>query len=354
MSYFPPYWGRGDYYDKYPRFYEVWNPDTKEAMFAGTSYPEWFQEYIFDYFYYRRIGTEDIQQFVRWMNRNLKFDEWQFLEYVRIQTTDFDPMVTNYVERWIRSSNAGKRLTDNTATLGSTTTYKGTTENDGKQTSTGTNEQTFNTSRNNTGSTNTETDSTTSNTGTQTTDTTQNTSGNITGHTEQETNTKTLQADLPQTSAYGDAGLPPNLNWSYASSQTETEGTQTTDETTDSTSKQDTVSSVDTDATTRMNGSTNTETADKTTGIDTTTGNTTGEVITTDKGKNDYTSTTSGDNLAKTTEDSENKTDVKDWTSGRNGSPQDLLNSARNYILKTNATRWMLDHLEICFIGIYD
>lgn len=354
MSYFPPFWGSHDYYAKYPRFYEVWNPDTKEAMFAGTSYPEWFQEYIFDYFYYRRICTEDIQKFIRFMNRNLKFDEWQFLEYVRVQTTEFDPMVTQYIERWIRSSNAGKRLTDNMSTLGSTTNYSGTTENKGTQTSTGTNESTFNTSRNSTGSNNTETDSVSSTTSSHTTDTTQNTAGNVTGHTEQETDTKTLNADLPQTSAYGEEGMPPNLNFSYASSQSESLGTSVTDDTSDTTSKQDTVSSTDGEETTRNNGTSNTETSDKTTGVDTTNGKTAEDLSRSEQGKNDYTSTTSGDNVAKTSEDSENKTDVKDWSTGRSGSPQDLLNSARNYILKTNATRWMLDHLEICFLGIYD
>lgn len=348
------FWGRHNYYEKYPKFSDIWNEDTKAAMFEGTSYPEWFQRHVYLFFYDRRIGTEDIPKFIRWFNRNLLFDEWQFLEYVRVQTTEFDPMVTNYVEHWIRSYNKGYRLTDNESILDGSTVSQTETEQDTTQRTTGQSEQTFNTNRTDTGSSNTTTDQLAATThSTQgTNDQTVTANGTTTNH--QDTSTRTLQADLPQTAAYGEAGLPPNLNWQYASSQSETEGVTDTEENTEGTTKTEGRTSEGGENSTQTTGSTETDTSNRTTGTDTTNGETTQSTTGKNTGTGKTTITNKGGNTGTSKENSTTEQDVKDWTTGRGGAPQDLLNSARNYILKTNATRWLLNKLEACFMEVYD
>lgn len=351
MSWF---WGRRNYFEKYPKFSDIWNPDTKAAMFEGTSYPEWFQRYVYLFFYDRRIGTEDVSQFIRWFNRNLLLDEWQFLQYLRIQTTEFDPMVTNYVEHWIRSYNKGFRTTDNESILDGSTISETESEQDVTQRTTGQTESTFNTNRTQTDSSNTSTEQTARTETASEGKSEQVVESDAETKNHQDTNTRSLQADLPQTAAYGEAGLPPNLNWSYASSQSETEGTSDTEETSTGTTTTSGTNSEQSDSTTTTTGTSDTDTTGKTTGTDTTNGETTQNVTGKNTGTGKTTVTNKGGNTGSSKENSETEQDVKDWTTGRGGAPQDLLNSARNYILKTNASRWLLDKLQTCFMEVYD
>lgn len=340
--------------DQYPLFNQVWNPDTVEAIFAGTAYPTYVQDRVYEQFYDRRICDNDIGKFVRFMNRNLKYKEHQFLEYLRVETTDFDPMVTNYVERWVQSSLNGTRVSDSTSDLSQTTE----TSTSGKGTDSSITEtdstSTTNIDRSTTDTTVSSTDETMSKS-TDTSDVTkQTTTGEVHGETDTATTVKTLQADLPQTSAYGDAGMPPNLNFSYASSQSQTDTSQESVEDTTSSTEQDTNRSVETGEQGTTNTSVDSTSTGKNTGTDSTTGTSTATSNGTSTTEGESTTTVTGGNTGNTTDTSQTQGDTKERATGRGGAPQDLLNSARNYILKTNSILWLLDQLEICFMGIYD
>lgn len=347
-------WWRYNELDQYPLLSDIWNPDTVEKMFEGTSYPTWFQEFIYDHFYYRRIGEDQITKFLRFFNRQLKYNEWQFLQYLRVQQTDFDPMVSRYIERWIQGVTTGTRDTtnqsDNSTTTETTTSNRGTDESTVKDDGI----VTLNVNRTQTDNGNSETIQNTSN-ATDVSEITKTTvNQTVTGETETESSTKTLSSDLPQSSAYGDTGMPPNLNFSYASSQSQTDVNQSVNDNTTTNGVTDGTRSTETGEQGTVNTDVNTNSTGKTTGTDTTTteNTKTGKGTTTANGE--ATSVVTGGGSSTASDKTSQENDTRDWLTGRSQSPQELLNLARDYITRTNAMTWILDKLDICFLAIYD
>lgn len=208
----------------------------------------------------------------------------QYNEYIRIETTKVDFMVTDYFEHYTENS------------------QEGTSE----ETSTGT-ENTTNSGKN-----------------------TRNITGNSTNHAEgsgtsgntETTDGRQIQTNLPQSISYSDtsgnterSSAIPSLNWQYAGAQAENDGKTTNSGSTS-------------DKTDGNEQHTDTETYEAGTAID--------------KSNN-------GSKTGKTT----GKTTNKERSTGRSGrAPQELLDTARNYILKTNAFDWLCDKLNGLFLWV--
>ena len=128
--------------------------------------------------------------------------ESQYNQYLRIETIQIDPMVTEYFESWDETKGNAKNISDVTNSGTSITTNSGTSGND---TTTTTNE-------------NDDTNSTTN------------------------ADTLTMTAQLPQSISYNSAtsGLPNSLDWRTASSQAESK-TESTTNTTASKNEQSTI-----------------------------------------------------------------------------------------------------------------
>lgn len=176
--------------------------------------------------------------------------------------------------------------------------------------------------------------------------------------------TKELQGSTPDSTTYGAAGMPESLNWLYTSGQGERSASGTSHKT-DTNSGADTRTDAlkeETDQTTTYGKQietdrTKTDTFNKTdtrtddlthtervTGGDTTTtngsGTTTGKV------------TESNNSETKNETNDQRDTDTRERYSGRHEAPQDLLDRARDYILRTSAFNWLVSQLEPCFIGV--
>lgn len=347
--------------DSLKQFYEVWNEVGADELFNGTGLDDATQENILDWFYYRKVCDND--KFVLFFNREARINSRQFLEYLRVETTDFDPVVTQYLERQVLSDvetqqdSTGKNTGTQNSTIGSDLTQTTKVENQATEAVKGTNNQTVTTNST------THVDGSNDNTETRNLSTTQNgstqveTSGNE--HTDTTQNVSGLTGATPQSATYSNSsGNMPNLDWTYTSGQSQTKDATVTDSNT--TGESDTTSSLRTSdtGTVKNDGSnSSTTTVNGTNGTIGTTGTDTeqkGTTTTTVSGGN--TGLTTGSNNTETEQFVKGKTgsDTRERLTGRGGAPQDLLDSARNYILRTNAFKWLIAELEKCFMGVYD
>ena len=241
-------------------------------FFDAFDIDEVTKEELIDWFYYRRVC--DNVKFERFFKRKLQMILDQYKAQLRIQTTEFDPMVSNYVEHWVLHTTEGTSKD----TKSSTSTGKGTAKNTGSSNSTETPEITrkktgSNTSKTvgTTGGTDTETPNLTneinrSGSDTQTNvhtenltetpninvETTSNSEGDattnlvtdrsgtvnetgkegVTNSSENSRKDKSLAGVLPDSSTYGmglggNAGDMPGLDWTYAAQQNQSQGLDT-------------------------------------------------------------------------------------------------------------------------------
>lgn len=197
-------WNCNDYSDSYDNlktFQEVLQEHTQAVVFGDTQIDEATQTAIVNWFQFRKVSDND--KFVAYFQRLLKANEEQYINYMRIQTVQFDPLVTQYMERLLNRDGS------------SSETDKDTTVNTGNDT--------VNTSG--TAKTNNSDNSVTDSRGVDST--TQN----------GETGDKSMNAQLPQSSTGAGAGLPKNLNWKYATQQDERKGTSKNNSKSESTGK---------------------------------------------------------------------------------------------------------------------
>lgn len=310
----------------------------QETLFEGLDIPQSVQDDILEWFFDRQVCDND--KFVRYFRREVAMLQHQFNEYLRVETCEFDPMVGQYLERELRD----KRLSEST----------------GKVTSDGTNG-----TQNNGGTTTTTTHGTTTTTTNDLTDTvtSENTQANdLTQHTQGETthggtvkvdggstdDSSSLDSNTPDSSMYAgsEAGAMPALNWEYTSGQQQShsEGSNnslTTNDLTDGT-----------DTTTKNTGTVKTTGGGNTRHEGTVTVGNTGTDSTTVENNGGTTGTSHNEQGTVSNDSSEGLT--RERTTGRGEAPQDMLNRARNYILKTNAFAWFVDKLDKCFFQVYD
>lgn len=190
-----------DSYDNLKTFREVLDEQTQAVVFGDTQIDEATQTALVNWFQFRKVSDND--KFVAYFQRLLKANEEQYLNYMRIQTVQFDPLVTQYMERLLNRDGVNS-------------------EKD-KDTTVNTGNDTVNTSG--TAKTNNSDNSVTDSSGTDRT--TQN----------GETGDKSMNAQLPQSSTGAGAGLPANMNWNYATQQDERKGTSKNNSNSESTGK---------------------------------------------------------------------------------------------------------------------
>lgn len=190
-----------DSYDNLKTFREVLQEQTQAVVFGDTQIDEATQTAIVNWFQFRKVADND--KFVTYFQRLLKANEEQYINYMRIQTVQFDPLVTQYMERLLNRD--------------------GSSSEQDKDTTVNTGNDTVNTSG--TAKTNNSDNSVTDSRGVDST--TQN----------GETGDKSMNAQLPQSSTGAGAGLPKNLNWKYATQQDERKGTSKNNSKSESTGK---------------------------------------------------------------------------------------------------------------------
>lgn len=190
-----------DSYDNLKTFREVLQEQTQAVVFGDTQIDEATQTAIVNWFQFRKVSDND--KFVAYFQRLLKANEEQYINYMRIQTVQFDPLVTQYMERLLnRDGSSSEKDKDTTVNTGN---------------------DTVNTSG--TAKTNNSDNSVTDSRGVDST--TQN----------GETGDKSMNAQLPQSATGAGAGLPKNLNWKYATQQDERKGTSKNNSKSESTGK---------------------------------------------------------------------------------------------------------------------
>lgn len=195
------YNGYSDSYDNLKTFREVLQEQTQAVVFGDTQIDEATQTAIVNWFQFRKVSDND--KFVAYFQRLLKANEEQYINYMRIQTVQFDPLVTQYMERLLnRDGSSSEKDKDTTVNTGN---------------------DTVNTSG--TAKTNNSDNSVTDSRGVDST--TQN----------GETGDKSMNAQLPQSATGAGAGLPENLNWKYATQQDERKGTSKNNSKSESTGK---------------------------------------------------------------------------------------------------------------------
>ena len=341
------------------------------------------------WFYSRNIITDDpfanpnteLSKWARFYQMYLRKYKWQYYQLLRLESTEWDPMVADYMERQILRNNEGSVRRDGSTLTkgkvnssndsGTTTTVKGKTVVDGTENTTESGKKNTNTTLDHTESGNTTTSTDTVNGGKDEVSQTHNnnTSSQNTNVVDSTTksDTKGLTGTTPDSSIYGGT-FPENFNWNYTSGQTESMVTQDTDTTTTDTGSgtdsgtQNTTTTfggtqnVDTTGTSQSSltgdDSVN-ETSSGTVNVDTDT-TTTDESTTTVKGNGSANSTSETNVMDAEDTTTTSQDDTRERYTGRHESPQDLMERARNYIMLSNAFGWLTDKMDKCFIAVFD
>lgn len=294
--------------DDLETFSEWIDENGSEQLYDGLKMEtdEVTQDALLEWFFYRRVV--DNEKFKRFFRRMLNTYENQYYDYVRIETTEIDPVVGNYLERQVlRKGNRSENGNES-------------------ETETGTNSgRSVSTDRNG-GTSTTTTEGTATGQGSSTASTTENGTTSGTSNTD----AKSKHGETPQ-AAVG-SGDSMALDWTYLSSQDETQTGNTTSGTTT--------------GTTSTTGSTNDSSRTTGTATTTTSGTANGEV--TNSGNSNKTRTGTNSRNENTADD------TRERLTGRQEAAQDMLARARDYITQTNAFLWLVDKMDVCFMQILE
>lgn len=293
------------------------------------------QDLIELFFGNRYISDDD--NFDRFFKRTL-LNTWdRYIDLLRIEKTEIDPLVADYFENQLvhtgemTGSKQGTTSGETTYGKTDTLTHNVTVTEDNSIATDETDTRTLNLANNNTRTD----DLANSNTRTDNLTTT--------------TDSKQARGDAvnPQSLEYSGttAGSLPSLDWQYMSNQAQEEG-EGTEHQTGTVSNQGTQTGTVTDAGTHTGTDTNVK--DKDVSEDKSK-HTTGTEARTIGGSDE----TMG-NSTEETSGTDTHTDRERHT-GRTGIlPQEALRKAKAYIQKSRAFDWLKDELEPCFISIYD
>lgn len=294
---------------------------TKEQVFGSNILDSATVDNLADYFYFRyECDSED--KFIFFLQRNMKFYKKQYTDMLRVQNTEFDPMITRYLERQVLNTVSNT----NSGTIAGTEVGTKATVHGGNVTV-----NTTQTGRDN-GTLTSQEDSQYSNSGS-------GTDSNTASGTDAKTNrARNINSVFPQAnvSAATSGTLDDPISYRYATSMTDTQNKEN-----GSNSSQSNGTYTDAEnGTGRTTGSTTNTNERSMTGQQTTTNNDTENVNTSNN--TSKTTTTSG------SEDS----NLRERLTGReNYDAGTLLTHAREYIANTNAFMWLVNQLEKCFIG---
>lgn len=281
-------------------------------------------------FYKYRTPCDNFPHFIR--QTEILFAS-QYKKLLRDESVTYDAMVSEYMERLVVDDRSGKNSRSGTGTTTEKTTggmtEKGTSENI----------RTDNLQQNTEGTNN----STTTNDLQQST--TGDTSGTTTDNSTTTDTSKTagMSKTNPQSVSYSSAsaGAIPSLSWTSADGQTQQEESETT-----------TVNDSRTNSETHHNVVKNTGTA-TTSADDNHTVTNTGTVSDDGKTTRETSQNGSKDGSTTTTEE-ETKSETgttKERYTGRHGyTPAEMLEKSRDYILGTNAFKWLCEKYNSCFV----
>lgn len=330
-------------------------------VFEGTEVDDATQSALYEWFYDRKLNDVP-DKFQRQFRRLLNAEYHRYIQYLRIDYTDFDPMVTQYLERWTGSQTKvdGNISREGETDLTGKTTNKTTGSNSGTSVTTSNDDSRgttrSETTQNTTGKTTnvTNTDSLTKTEG----ETSSESTSESHGTSQSTTDGKNLEGALPNSSSYGTGQIPTSLNWTYTSGQgqSSSETLGGTDDTGQATATGTSTSTAEASGTSDTTGTSNQDLDSTTTGssTNTSTGLTTTEneqTLGSDTAINTDNKTTTSD-TTKTA--ASTLTDNKERLTGRGGAPQDLLNSARDYILRTNSFTWLVAKLDPVFMQMFE
>lgn len=344
-------------FDELPTLHDYVESEGLGPLFEGSQIDAATQQNIYMWFYSRKLCIDDFKEFERYFKVALLRCQSQYLGYLRVETTQFDPMVQKYMERLIEGLGTTANTTDVTATGGGSsttetdvTTGDKTTKTDVISSTTTTDEKTSQKTSNEHNDVTTasgKTESTRNGTGTTT----------VSARTLEvsDSSVKALRGELPRSTTYGN-GIPARLDWTMTTTQdesfTDNSTNTTTDSETDVTSR-DTQDIETNDRTSVVGDYTTTVTGTRDNAVQETARNTSE----TEKDGTGFTKavTTNTNNTTQgTTAEGKNTSETKERYAGRDEAPQDLLDRARNYILKTNAFDWLTSKLEVAFMSTFE
>lgn len=295
-----------DDYDNLMTFGEYLETSEATGLYTGINIDESTIDALKQYFLYRRLV--DNGKFFTFYRRALNQAERQYNNYLRIELTDFDPVVSQYLERQINRT--GSRAT--------------TAEDDSSKTRSGQSGDTTQGS----GTARTETENTGTSEGSGTSSTESRDNASSTGSTT--TDRVSKHGDTPQ--AATGAGGSMALDWTYLSAQ---------DQVLEQGSSNNSGTNI---------GTTSGSTTDSTETTSSGTAETTTTDTTTRSGTHSETETSEGSRSETVSDASEDR----ERMTGRSEAAQDLLKRARDYITTTNGFLWLCDKLDKCFMQIYD
>lgn len=328
-------------------------------------------EMLTEHFYYRFLCDSD-DKFIRFFQRNLNKYKKQYNNYLRIENTTFDPMVSRYLEKkYTDISTVNEKNTigvvenaNNTLNTTITEAKTGTISDECKQGSDRTQKLTDvkNTSstatqdRKNTG---TVTDVDAKNNTSNTTTTNETDSTNTTTSSE---NNRIIASDMPQANVSSSTTTPiGSVNWQYASNMQDSAKNTNSSDVLDSTNK---ISALTTDEETNNSTQTQNLLEDTNTTLNEDVNNTANLTenntinltnTQTQNLKDNITNATENLNNVKKDTTADNSTtsnfEHKEIFTGRDDSPQRMLEAAREYIVNTNAFAWLTSKLDTCFMS---
>lgn len=333
------------------------------------------QTAIIDWFQFRQVC--DNARFSIYFRRQASLYAGQYNKLLSMDQTEWDPMVADFMERQ-RKHRDGSTTTTNGVTGGeetstSTSTGSGTATGGttGSHTSSGSDGRTVNredaSTQDGTSAGTSDETGTESSKATGSTSSTASTSREETGteHGTETSSDRRLAGQMPDSSAYGQ-GLPTSLNWAYTSTQEEAGANKASDISRGNIVTGSDNSSGETESQSSgehgRKGSTTGTTHNESTG----TGKETAEGTHSDEGTEETThndkttSETQGETKRNSSATNSSETahqgdgEEKERYSGRHEAPQDLLDRAYTYVLRSNALKHLIKWLEPCFFGVLD
>lgn len=298
-------------------------------FYEDTGVDKATQGLIHDFFCYRNIVDND--RFEIYFRRAIANALERYKNLLRLESIEFDPMVSNYVERYV--------ITDSTQTGNRSKTGNATSTRTGNDTHEGSES-----SKPSSTTTTTVTGKTTTEGTTEQSQTSSSESGSQVDHDGKSTTknkSRSLDGVLPDSSTYAD-GMPEALKWQFTSNQHEegsdNDGTEISKDVTAATAKTTGTGSGTTNGTTDRS-----ETTEVTqNGTDTHTSS-----MTINRKDNDTTDTEETE-----TDSTDRKDKVKERSTGRSEAPQDMIDRARDLFRKSSAFDFLKSKLEPCFLGV--
>lgn len=289
--------------------------------------PDYVKQELLDHFLFRYIGTYNERKFSIWWKHTTQLKQAKFMELLKSEFIEFDPLMQTYSFEEYTSENdvtregvnSGETTGGNGGTITRTSELDGTTTN--RNDSDNEQSTTYGSKTSGESKANSRTVDTTGNTG--------------------QTKQKQINSAYPESNVSGETlPISEDIRFSYASTGSQSigevvnnaDGESTTDTTGDTTQSRTGTDRTDTTIRGNQSGTTKATTIDKTT--------------------ND--TNTSLSNKSRTNDRTSGKNHHSRESYGRGILPQEALTSFRAFVHNSNALEWLLSQYEQLFYGFYE